>query len=144
MDARPLILLVEDEDGIRSLISTLLRFSGFDVLGCGDGEEALEIAKAQGMRIRLVLTDVNLGWNRSGLDLAHDLRILLPSIPILYISGREDEAEVIREVDEGRASFLAKPFTPKSLTGMVSALVYEPARVAPAEQPALPAGVMRC
>jgi two-component system, cell cycle sensor histidine kinase and response regulator CckA len=141
LDTRPLVLVVEDEDGIRALICTLLRLSGFEVLNCAGAEEALELFKIHGTGIHLVLTDVNLGPLQSGPELAQDLRILYPSIRILYISGREEEGVVAREVVEGSASFLAKPFTPKSLTQAVSRLMLESAAMAPLEEPTLAGGL---
>jgi two-component system, cell cycle sensor histidine kinase and response regulator CckA len=131
-DERPLILVVEDEDGIRNLISTILRLSGYDVLGAQDGEEAQGLLKDHGGRIRMAITDVNLGPSMGGVELAHNLRTLLPSVKILYISGREDEDGMIREVNDGKAGFLSKPFTPKSLTDKVGAALSEAALLVPA------------
>jgi two-component system cell cycle sensor histidine kinase/response regulator CckA len=119
LDMKPTVLVVEDEVGVRNLISTILRLSGFDVLACSDGDEALDMVKLHGTYVHLVITDLNLGPSLGGRELAGSLRHLFPSLPLLYISGSEEDSLVNSEVDGGLAFFLLKPFTPKGLTDKV-------------------------
>lgn len=109
------VLIVDDDDGVRNLIRTLLRLSGIEALSCQDGEEALDLLRARGGTIQLVISDVNLGPAMDGIELAENLRALYPSLKTLYISGREDEERLNREVENGTAFFLAKPFRPRTL-----------------------------
>ena len=117
------VLVVEDEDGVRNLIRTLFRLAGFDVLSCQDGPEALDLMQTRGGNIHLLVTDINLGPDMDGMELAEDLRALHPSLKVLYISGREEEERLGREVAGGLASFLMKPFTPRSLTEKAKAML---------------------
>ena len=122
LDMKPTVLVVEDEVGVRNLVSTILRLSGFDVLACCDGDEAMELARSHGGYVHLAITDVDLGPSLDGRELAHGLRALFPAMRILYISGREDIITK-EELEGGKAFFLAKPFTPKTLTAKVSAIL---------------------
>lgn len=130
LDMKPTVLVVEDEVGVRNLISTILRLSGFDVLACADGDEALELVRIHGGYVHLVITDLNLGPSLGGRELAGSLRSLFPTLRILYISGSDEDTTVSREVDGGRAFFLSKPFTPKGLTDKVFAILSDKFKMA--------------
>lgn len=130
LDMKPTVLVVEDEVGVRNLISTILRLSGFDVLPCEDGDEALEMVREHGGYVHLAITDLNLGPSLGGRELAGSLRSRFPSMRILYISGSEDDSLVNREVGGGRAYFLPKPFTPKMLTDKVYGILSDKFKLA--------------
>jgi DNA-binding response OmpR family regulator len=114
-DSKPTVLIVEDEDGVRNLIVTILRLSGFDAVPCADAVEALDYFAVHGHYIQLLVTDVNLGPDQGGIELAQGLRDAFPQLRVLYVSGLVDEGPVSAEVNSGRAAFLPKPFTPKTL-----------------------------
>jgi CheY-like chemotaxis protein len=103
------ILVVEDEEGVRSLVTLLLRRSGYVVHEAADPRTALTIAAAQKNAIDLVLTDMVLG-QMSGRELAKELKTMLPSAEFIYMSGYTD---IPLEHDEEH--FIAKPFTNASL-----------------------------
>ncbi|HKP97094.1 MAG TPA: response regulator [Fibrobacteria bacterium] len=117
------VLVVEDEDGVRNLIRTLLRLSGFDVLACQNAEEALDLMRARGGKVNLVVTDINLGPDMDGIEMAESLRAIYPSLKVLYISGMEEQDRIVREVAGGQASFLMKPFTPGGLREKAGAML---------------------
>lgn len=116
------ILVIEDEDGVRNLLRTLLRLAGYEVLSCQDGEEALDLMDARGGQIMLLITDVNLGTGMDGFDAAQALRSRIPSLKVLYMSG-EEEANRLAERSEAGERFLAKPFTPRSFTDAVRTML---------------------
>ncbi|MDQ3002562.1 MAG: response regulator [Fibrobacterota bacterium] len=117
------VLVVEDDDGIRNLLRTLFRLAGFDVISCQDGSEALDLLQARGGNVHLMVTDINLGPAMDGIELAESLRAIHPSIKILYISGREEDVRIEREVASGLAHFVMKPFTPRSLIEKAKAIL---------------------
>jgi CheY-like chemotaxis protein len=125
------VLVVEDEDGVRNLIRTLLRLAGYDVLSCQDGPEAIDLLNARGGNIHLVVTDINLGPIMDGVELAENLRSLFPAIKVLYISGRDEEERLAREIATGQAWFLMKPFTPRALAEQVKSILAGVAAAAP-------------
>lgn len=125
-DFKPTVLVVEDEEGVRNLIVTILRLSGYDAIHCSDVVEALDLLAVHGNYIQLMVTDVNLGPDLGGIDLARGLRIPYPHLRVLYVSGLVEEGPVSTEVNGGHAAFLAKPFTPKTLIEKVKAVLSTP------------------
>lgn len=130
---KPTVLVVEDEPGVRNLIVTILRLSGFEALHCADAVEAEDLMAVHGNYIQLVVSDVNLGPDASGVELARSLQAQNSHLRVLYISGLVDEGPVAQEVSAGRAHFIAKPFTPKSLTAKVTAILEDRFRMAPGD-----------
>jgi len=116
------ILVIEDEDAVRSLLRTLLRLAGYEVLSCQDGEEALDLLEARGGAMQLLITDVNLGTGMDGFEAAQALRSRMPSLKVLYMSG-EEEADRLAERAEASERFLLKPFTPRSFTDAVRTML---------------------
>ena len=114
------VLLVEDEEAVRTLIREILSMHGYDVLEARSGGEAILVSQRQHGPIHLVLTDMVMA-NMGGAQLAEHLRPLRPEMRILYISGFSPEAALggsggqfsIRP--DSDFAFLAKPFTPKTL-----------------------------
>jgi DNA-binding response OmpR family regulator len=117
------VMVVEDEDGIRNLIRTLFRLAGYDVISCQDGPEAMDLLRARGGIVHLLVTDINLGPAMDGLELAENLRAIQPSIKVLYISGEEDQERLVAELASGQADFLMKPFKTRDITDKAQALL---------------------
>jgi len=110
------ILLVEDNDDVRLIMTINLRNSGYTVLTAAHGKEALRIA--QHRTFDLVLSDVSLP-HLSGQELSERLSEQLPGLKVLLFSGYP---ESMIEEFEGRGprfAFLQKPFTAAALTEKV-------------------------
>jgi PAS domain S-box-containing protein len=114
------VLLAEDEDGIRNLISRVLLHRGFDVLEAESGERALEIARAHNGPIELLVSDVVMP-GISGRELALELQAQWPDLLIILASGNLD-ASVLEGLADGSAVFLAKPFKPSELVNVIAEL----------------------
>jgi two-component system, cell cycle sensor histidine kinase and response regulator CckA len=112
------VLLVEDEEPLRNLATTILRRAGYDVLAAAHGEDALAVAEASGKNIHLLLTDVVMP-RMGGRVLAEKLSAMRPEMRTLFMSGYTDDAEVLRRILESRASFIQKPITPETLLAKV-------------------------
>jgi CheY-like chemotaxis protein len=113
-DGTETILLVEDEDSVRTLTRKILETSGYTVLeaSCGD-ETRLICVKYEGP-IQLMLTDVVMR-GPSGREVAENLAPLRPDMKVLFMSGYTDDAIVHHGVLAESTPFLSKPFTPDSL-----------------------------
>ncbi len=122
-ELKHLILVVEDDEGFRNLITTILRVTGYDVVSCADAEEALALTRENGFFIHLLVADVHLGPYMDGIELAQNLRGDFPDLKVLYLSGREERMEIMREVECGLAAFLSKPFKPSAMTIRLSQLL---------------------
>ncbi|MDB5106464.1 MAG: sensory box histidine kinase/response regulator [Fibrobacteres bacterium] len=114
-DSPKTILLVDDEDSIRNLAALVLEGDGYHVLKAQHSDEALILLDSYKATVHMLLTDVKMDPFLSGCELAKCIRLMRPDIAVLYISGYSSNAMVQQEVEEARASFLAKPFTPKDL-----------------------------
>ncbi len=132
-ESQPSVLVVEDEDAVRNLIVTILRLSGLEVLHCADGDEAQGLMALHGGSIRLLVTDVHLGLDAGGVEMARSLVEAHPHLLVLYVSGLVDGSDVDREVLAGRAHFIAKPFTPKQLVAKVADILQGRLRPAPGD-----------
>ncbi len=115
------ILLVEDDPMVRTWLERSLSNYGFNVLGAGDGEEALQIASR--VDVDLLLTDIIMPGMR-GTELAARLRAEHPEMPILFVSAYADaEVSEWRNLVDGRVSFLAKPFRADALVAEIETLI---------------------
>lgn len=112
------ILLVEDEDGVRSLARMTLVRHGYKVLEARNGGEALLLCEQHPDSIHLLATDVVMP-NMSGRELAERLLIVRPSMKVLYMSGYMDDAIVRHGLVHANVPFLQKPYTPSVLASKV-------------------------
>lgn len=112
------ILVVEDEEGVRMLVRTILAAHGYKVLQASRGKEALEVLAAQTAPVDLMITDVVMP-EMSGRELAHHAAAVWPGMKVLYMSGYTDEAIVQHGVLDSGTPFLQKPFTHDALTRRV-------------------------
>jgi two-component system cell cycle sensor histidine kinase/response regulator CckA len=113
------VLLVDDEDSIRNLAALVLEEQGYRVLKAQHSDEALILLDGYKEPVHLLLTDVKMDPFLSGSELAKCIRLMRPDISVLYISGFSGNAVVQQEVEDARAAFLAKPFTPRDLVEKV-------------------------
>lgn len=124
------ILLVDDEDAIRNLAALVLEGEGYKVLKAQHSDEALILLDSYKDTVHLLLTDVKMDLFLNGCELAKCTRLLRPEINVLYISGFSSNPMVEQEVEEGRAGFLAKPFSPRGLLEKVQAMLVESSHAA--------------
>jgi len=108
---RETILLVEDDDATRALISDVLKAYDYTILETGDPLQAIVIGERHPGPVHLLFTDVVMPAMR-GPALAARLRALRPGIAVLYMSGYTDGTILSRDTIEPPGLFLQKPFTP--------------------------------
>ena len=110
------ILVVDDEEGVRKLVSAVLRSNGYEVLEAGTGGAALAIYEKNSHKIDMVLTDIVMP-QMNGFELGRELTGRTPGLKILYMSGYRDNAYGAN--GEAPRAFLHKPFTPDVLLSKV-------------------------
>ncbi len=108
------VLLVEDEEAVRSMVSKVLQNKGYRVLEASHGNEALEVCDRFEGPIHLMVTDVIMP-QMSGRELAERLALMRPEMRVLYMSGYPDNTIVQHGVLEPGTAFLQKPFTINAL-----------------------------
>jgi PAS domain S-box-containing protein len=108
------VLVVEDEPGVRKMLSRVLHGNGFEVLIAADGPEAIAVSEAYAGAIQLLVTDLVMP-GMSGVDVAKRIAGERPGIRTLYISGYSDEALGSRGVFMADTALLQKPFDPSTL-----------------------------
>jgi len=112
------ILLVEDEEAVRSFAARALRMRGYNVLEAGGGEEALEIVQAGEQKIDLVITDVVMP-NMDGPTMVRHVKALKPGLAVIFMSGYAEEAFRRNDQSSEDIHFLPKPFGLKQLAAKV-------------------------
>ncbi|HTP59447.1 MAG TPA: ATP-binding protein, partial [Spirochaetia bacterium] len=115
---RETILVVEDEQAVRSLTCTLLRGWGYSVLEAALPSDAITIAEREGDSIHLLLTDVVMPGMR-GSELARHVLPRCRLAAVLFMSGYPDDEGLGLGGRGPRVHFLAKPFTPEALARKV-------------------------
>jgi CheY-like chemotaxis protein len=112
------ILLVEDEEKVRTLIRNNLQSNGYTVLEARHGGEALPICEQHEGPIHLVVTDVVMP-QMGGSEMVERLASQHPEMKVLYMSGYTDNVIVHHSVLQPGVAFLQKPFTPNALVRKV-------------------------
>ena len=113
------LMLVEDDESVRTYLARLLEAQGYCVLAAGEQAEAVSIANATSGPIDLVITDVLLSEGTGG-DLVRALDQIRPGIPALYISGYANEAALKHQGPFAQGThFLQKPFTAADLMSRI-------------------------
>jgi len=114
------ILLVEDEEPIRDLVATALRFTGFTVETAATGPEGLALARNDAWHV-LVL-DVNLP-GLDGFSLCRKLREAGDDAPVIFLTARDDPADLREGFTGGGDDYLTKPFSLEELVLRVEAML---------------------
>jgi two-component system cell cycle sensor histidine kinase/response regulator CckA len=107
------VLIVEDDEEVRSLASEFLQGAGYHVLTAQDGQEALEISERMGSAVQLLLADVVMPKIR-GPELARRLKARFPELRVVFMSGYLDQ-DTCREEILQEATVLQKPFSRDAL-----------------------------
>jgi PAS domain S-box-containing protein len=115
------ILLVEDDAELRQKIETLLRHAGYKLFTASHGREALVEWAAHSGTIQLLLTDMIMPQELSGVDLARCLLVEKPALQVIIMSGYSLELSQNDLFSHGQMHFLQKPFQGQTLLEMISA-----------------------
>src|ERR1700675_2857831 len=119
---KPLVLIVEDEAPLVTLLRYNLEKAGFAVCSAGDGEEAL--LQISENKPDAVLLDWMLPLV-SGLEVCRQIRRAPQSrsLPIILLTARGEEADRVRGLDSGADDYIVKPFSPSELVARLSAVM---------------------
>ena len=114
------ILVVEDEEPIRDLVTTALRFTGFTVQTAASGPEGLALARNASWH--LLVLDVNLP-GLDGFSLCRKLRETGDEVPVIFLTARDDPADLREGFTGGGDDYLTKPFSLEEFVLRVEAML---------------------
>ena len=120
MSERPKVLVIDDEPGVRELISEALSLSEITAIQAADGLEALSFLRRE--RFDLLILDINMP-KLDGLALLEKLRTEGMSVPVLMLSARADKADINQGLRTGADDYLTKPFSIEELVLRVKAIM---------------------
>lgn len=120
-------VVIEDEEDIRSLLSTVLAQAGFEVHGAANGADGVELVRAH--RPLVTTLDVNMP-GIDGFETAKRIRAI-SSTYIVMLSARSEEIDALQGLEAGADDYVAKPFRPRELRARIDAMLRRPRHVAP-------------
>ena len=120
-DGKPIqVLVVDDEDVLAELVSMALRYEGWEIATAGDGASAL--ASARKSPPDVVVLDIMLP-DMSGLEVLHELRRLIPGLPLLLLTAKDSVEDRIAGFTAGGDDYVTKPFSLEEVVLRVRALL---------------------
>ena len=120
-DGTPIqVLVVDDEDVLAELVSMALRYEGWEIATAGDGASAL--ASARKSPPDVVVLDIMLP-DMSGLEVLHELRRLIPGLPLLLLTAKDSVEDRIAGFTAGGDDYVTKPFSLEEVVLRVRALL---------------------
>ncbi|HEY9843928.1 MAG: response regulator transcription factor RpaB [Candidatus Sericytochromatia bacterium] len=126
------ILVVDDEASIRQIVEARLNMAGFEVVTAGDGEEALEVYRAE--RPDLIVLDIMMP-RVDGLQVCREIR-KQDSIPIIMLTAKGEIPDRINALEMGADDYVTKPFSPRELEARIKAVLRR-TMIAPAKPAAI-------
>jgi len=118
------IMVVEDNPEIQTLIDEALREGGFDPAITASGEEAVTLLRGNRDHYRALVTDVNLKGTMNGWEVARQAREIDPTFPVVYMTGAAADEWASHGVPN--SILLTKPFAPAQLVTAISQLLNAP------------------
>ena len=126
----PCILVVDDEALIHLMLEADLTDAGFTVIVENSVDDALARLEASGSNCQALVTDINLGKDRSGWDIARHARELNPHIPVVYMTGDSAQDWPIQGVPG--SVLVCKPFASVQIVNAVAQLITDTPATPPA------------
>jgi CheY-like chemotaxis protein len=116
------ILVADDEEDIRDLLSFTLKFAGHEVITASNGEEAFQLAQQE--KPELVLLDVRMP-RMNGYEACRHIKAdpALKDIPVVFVSAWGQDSEIRTGLEAGAAGYIVKPFEPNQIILKVAELV---------------------
>lgn len=117
---QPKILLIEDDPAIRELLNQNLRFEGYQVIEALDGQAGLQFAQSQ--KVDLILLDLMLP-QMSGIEICKQLRGKGNKVPIIMLTARDAQEDIVRGLKTGADDYVTKPFDLMELLARIESVL---------------------
>lgn len=128
------VLVVDDDERIRRMLTRFLQEQGFDVSSAEDGQHMWK--QFDSRRVDMVLLDLNLSGGEDGLDLARAIR-MQSDVPIMMLTSRDDVIDRVVGIELGADDYIAKPFNLREVLARLKAVLRRcrtPATVPPKDE----------
>lgn len=135
-----MVLVVDDEDLVREVVSDYLTRDGFRVVAAADAQGARDLLDRH--RLDLAVLDVMLPGG-DGLTVVRELRAAGSALPIILLTARGDEIDRVVGLELGADDYVTKPFSPRELVARVRSVLRRAGARAPVGGPILGAGDLR-
>ena len=137
---KPCALIVEDDNAIRRAVVDALGFAGYITIDVGRGDDGLK--KALSAQIDILLLDLILP-GMDGLQILEEVRKERPTLPVIILTARGEEADRIKGLQLGADDYVVKPFSVKELIARVEAVLRRsPERSSVVRQITIPHGIV--
>lgn len=118
------ILIVEDEEGVRTLTQYTLKQAGYTILTANDGKEGVEVFQKHHDDISMVLLDMTMP-RMTGEEAFREMRLIHPGVRVLLTSGYNEQEATTRFAGKGLAGFIQKPYRPQELLTQIRAILQQ-------------------
>ena len=118
--AKDLVLVVDDDQAVRTMLCKIMDSNDFEVVQAESGEEAMATVEQQGFD--LILLDINM-HGMDGFEVINEIRGQGKNVPIMVVSGRKADYDTLYGLDIGADEYITKPFNPVTLGAKAKALV---------------------
>jgi DNA-binding response OmpR family regulator len=125
------VVVIEDDPHIADLVDLYLRRDGYRVLLARDGDQGLRLINQEDPWI--VILDVGLPGELDGFEVCREIRTK-GSLPVLFLTARDDEVDRILGLELGADDYIVKPFSPRELVARVRAILRRTRDVAPPQE----------
>lgn len=113
------ILLIEDDTGIITPLSLYIEQSGYNIITCENGNDAMELFVQE--KPTLVVLDINLP-GKNGIEICKEIRSISET-PIIILSARESEDDKVMLLELGADDYVSKPFSPRELMARIATII---------------------
>lgn len=134
------VLIVDDDEAVQTMLYKVIRSNGLQAEVASSGEMALSMAS--GKSYDLILLDVNMP-GMDGFEVVQKLRSRGLQMPIIIVSGRQEDYDTLYGLDIGADDYITKPFNPIVLGAKVKALIRRSKGNLPSGEPVITAGPFR-
>ncbi|MCY0888818.1 MAG: response regulator transcription factor [Alicyclobacillaceae bacterium] len=118
----PTVLVVDDEESIRTLVAYNFERAGYDVETVEDGRQAYEVIKQHHARMALIVLDLMLP-GMDGMEICRRLRQDKIDVPIILLTARDEEVDLVLGLEMGADDYVKKPFSPRELVARARAVL---------------------
>lgn len=117
---KDLVLIVDDDQAVRTMLCKVMTGNDFDVIEAADGKTALECINERDFA--LILLDINM-HGMDGFEVINKIRSQGKNVPIMVVSGRKADYDTLYGLDIGADEYITKPFNPVILCAKAKALI---------------------